>query len=192
MLFCPYCSNFLTIEVHEGTNRWRCNSCPYIFGITKQMTSRTHFDRKEVDDVMGGEEGWKNVDQGEAQCPKCDSTRAYFRQLQIRSADEPMTTFLRCVQCKEQWREASPRWLHTTSSARTDILISAIYRIEPGCVQQIRFQTLYSPSCQHVHILRLSTRSGSVSEGSNRSSLPGLSITVLDQAASFHQERKRL
>jgi hypothetical protein len=30
-----------------------------------QMTSRTHFDRKEVDDVMGGEEGWKNVDQGE-------------------------------------------------------------------------------------------------------------------------------
>jgi hypothetical protein len=29
------------------------------------MTSRTHFDRKEVDDVMGGEEGWKNVDQGE-------------------------------------------------------------------------------------------------------------------------------
>jgi hypothetical protein len=33
--------------------------------LSLQMTSRTHFDRKEVDDVMGGEEGWKNVDQGE-------------------------------------------------------------------------------------------------------------------------------
>lgn len=28
-----------------------------------------------------------------ADCPKCESHRAYFRQLQIRSADEPMTTF---------------------------------------------------------------------------------------------------
>ena len=28
----------------------------------------------------------------EATCPKCDNERAYFYQLQIRSADEPMTT----------------------------------------------------------------------------------------------------
>jgi hypothetical protein len=35
--------------------------------IILQMTSRTHFARKEVDDVMGGEEGWKNVDQGEGE-----------------------------------------------------------------------------------------------------------------------------
>ena len=27
-----------------------------------------------------------------ATCPKCDNGRAYFYQLQIRSADEPMTT----------------------------------------------------------------------------------------------------
>jgi Transcription factor S-II (TFIIS) len=27
-----------------------------------------------------------------ATCPKCDNDRAYFYQLQIRSADEPMTT----------------------------------------------------------------------------------------------------
>lgn len=32
-----------------------------------------------------------------AQCKdeKCDGSRAYFYQLQIRSADEPMTTFFR-------------------------------------------------------------------------------------------------
>ena len=82
---------------------------------------RTHLKRKEVDDVLGGKESWANVDKIEghvgppfpprtrdaflvcgegvltvvspAVCPKCDARKAYFRQLQIRSADEPMTTF---------------------------------------------------------------------------------------------------
>lgn len=40
---------------------------------------------------------WDSANHGEAQCPAegCDGDRAYFYQVQIRSADEPMTTFLR-------------------------------------------------------------------------------------------------
>lgn len=59
------------------------------------MYNRKELDRKEVDDVLGGEGAWDNVDQTTAQCPveACDGSRAYFFQLQIRSADEPMTTF---------------------------------------------------------------------------------------------------
>ena len=51
--------------------------------------------RKQVDDVMGGEGAWDNVDHTEAQCPvgDCGGDRAYFYMVQIRSADEPMTTF---------------------------------------------------------------------------------------------------
>jgi len=51
--------------------------------------------RKQVDDVMGGEGAWDNVDNTEAQCPvqECGGDRAYFYMVQIRSADEPMTTF---------------------------------------------------------------------------------------------------
>ncbi len=78
------------------------------------MTSRTKLKRKEVDDVLGGEDQWKHADSTNgklpdlsvcfglatdlssrsnvATCPKCDNGRAYFYQLQIRSADEPMTT----------------------------------------------------------------------------------------------------
>lgn len=79
------------------------------------MTSRTKLKRKEVDDVLGGDEMWKHADSTAggshtkvdllentqptilsffylATCPKCDHGRAYFYQLQIRSADEPMTT----------------------------------------------------------------------------------------------------
>lgn len=42
-----------------------------------------------------------------ARCPKCDHTRAYYFQLQIRSADEPMTTFYKCCSCGHQWNDQS-------------------------------------------------------------------------------------
>jgi DNA-directed RNA polymerase III subunit RPC11 len=39
--------------------------------------------------------------------PECKSGEAYFRQLQTRSADEPMTTFYMCTDraCGAQWKE---------------------------------------------------------------------------------------
>lgn len=63
MLFCPTCANILLVGQDEGNgNEWACSTCPYHFPIAKQMTSRTKLKRKEVDDVMGGEDSWKNVD----------------------------------------------------------------------------------------------------------------------------------
>jgi DNA-directed RNA polymerase III subunit RPC11 len=63
--------------------------------------------KKEVDDVLGGKEAWEHVDQTEVEggCKKCGCKRAYFMQIQIRSADEPMTTFYKCIDCSYQWRE---------------------------------------------------------------------------------------
>lgn len=65
------------------------------------MYSRKELERKEVDDVLGGEGAWDNVDNTAAQCPleDCGGERAYFFQLQIRSADEPMTTFYKVCFC---------------------------------------------------------------------------------------------
>ncbi|OGM48386.1 DNA-directed RNA polymerase III subunit RPC10 [Aspergillus bombycis] len=53
--------------------------------------------QKEVEDVFGGKEEFANADSMATQCPaeNCNGDRAYFFQLQIRSADEPMTTFLK-------------------------------------------------------------------------------------------------
>ena len=62
-------------------------------------------ERKHADDVFGGEEAWENVDQTDADCAKCGNKRAYFLMIQIRSADEPMTTFYKCTQCKNTWKE---------------------------------------------------------------------------------------
>jgi DNA-directed RNA polymerase subunit M/transcription elongation factor TFIIS len=83
--------------------------------VKTQMTARERLVRKAVDDVLGGEATWRDADStsstlkpnlqsihGQATdihsffpavaCPSCDNDRAYFYQLQIRSADEPMTT----------------------------------------------------------------------------------------------------
>ncbi|KAG5507291.1 hypothetical protein GH5_07383 [Leishmania sp. Ghana 2012 LV757] len=35
----------------------------------------------------------------------CTSTKAYFIQAQMRSADEPATVFFKCVECGHQWRQ---------------------------------------------------------------------------------------
>ncbi|KAK2726546.1 hypothetical protein QYM36_000844 [Artemia franciscana] len=59
----------------------------------------------EVDDIIGGSDTWKNADTTDAQCPKCGFGKAYFMQIQTRSADEPMTIILRCCECANIWRD---------------------------------------------------------------------------------------
>ncbi|KAF3491722.1 DNA-directed RNA polymerase III subunit RPC10 [Arthroderma uncinatum] len=104
LTFCPNCSNALTISkapptsrYPSGVNRFECRTCPYQYALDRTYYERTEMKRKEVADVMGGKDEWKNADNMAAQCPAegCDGDRAFFYQLQIRSADEPMTTFLK-------------------------------------------------------------------------------------------------
>ena len=61
----------------------------------------------QVDDVLGGSAAWENVDSTEATCPKCAHAKAFFMQIQTRSADEPMTTFYKCCkqECGHRWRD---------------------------------------------------------------------------------------
>ncbi|KAK2743678.1 RNA polymerase III C11 subunit [Myotisia sp. PD_48] len=102
LTFCPHCSNALTISKAPatsryplGVNRFECRTCPYQFELDRAYYERTLMKRKEVSDIMGGKDEWKNADNMATQCPaeNCEGDRAYFYQLQIRSADEPMTTF---------------------------------------------------------------------------------------------------
>ncbi|KAL1884926.1 RNA polymerase III C11 subunit [Paecilomyces lecythidis] len=104
LTFCPNCSNALTISRAEstsqyplGVNRFECRTCPYSYVLDVEYFEKTDMKQKEVEDVFGGKEEFKNADTVATQCPAegCNGERAYFFQLQIRSADEPMTTFLK-------------------------------------------------------------------------------------------------
>ena len=40
-----------------------------------------------------------------AQCEKCQNNRAFFKEIQMRSADEPATVFYQCTKCPNRWKE---------------------------------------------------------------------------------------
>jgi len=130
MLFCPHCGNMLLVESGApsaggggggpsssaaasapsaasagGALRFFCQTCPYVQPLARTLTKRLPLTRKRVDDVLGGEGAWANVDQTDAGCPACGNGRAYFQQIQIRSADEPMTTFYKCTACAKTWND---------------------------------------------------------------------------------------
>jgi transcription elongation factor S-II len=46
----------------------------------------------------------ENVPEGLFQCRKCKSRKTRYYQMQTRSADEPMTTFVTCLQCSTRWK----------------------------------------------------------------------------------------
>ncbi|GFQ75125.1 DNA-directed RNA polymerase III subunit RPC10 [Trichonephila clavata] len=105
LMFCPTCGNILVAEEGRDAFRFVCSTCPFNFNIKRRLSSRIYPKLKEVDDVLGGAAAWENVETTEEACPKCGHAKAYFLQIQTRSADEPMTTFYKCVQCAHRWKE---------------------------------------------------------------------------------------
>lgn len=45
-----------------------------------------------------------DVPDGVHQCRQCKSMKTTYTQLQTRSADEPMTTFVVCLNCSKRWK----------------------------------------------------------------------------------------
>jgi transcription elongation factor S-II len=41
---------------------------------------------------------------GEFKCSRCKSSKTTFHEKQTRSADEPMTVFVLCLNCGKRWR----------------------------------------------------------------------------------------
>lgn len=46
----------------------------------------------------------KEIEDGAHKCKKCKTWKTTYYQLQIRSSDEPMTTFVSCLNCGNRWK----------------------------------------------------------------------------------------
>ncbi|KHJ92385.1 transcription factor S-II [Oesophagostomum dentatum] len=107
LVFCPYCGTMLQIEEGDVCMQFSCPSCPYVCPVTKKVSSRIYPKLKDLEEVLGGPSVWDNAQVTNERCPKCSHERAYFMQIQTRSADEPMTIFYRCANadCCHRWKD---------------------------------------------------------------------------------------
>lgn len=71
---------------------------------SREVRRRMEEVRKEDFEAAKG----KQVEQAETdmfKCSKCKQRRCTYFQMQTRSADEPMTTFISCVNCGHHWKQ---------------------------------------------------------------------------------------
>ncbi|KAJ8513800.1 hypothetical protein OPV22_004234 [Ensete ventricosum] len=109
MEFCPMCGNLLQIEPAVSGRRLRffCPTCPYVCPVTNKIVKKRHLAKKELEAIFSGADAMKFAPKTATTCPRCHNGEAFFRQMQIRSADEPMTTFYKCCndKCQHEWRD---------------------------------------------------------------------------------------
>ncbi|KAA0198890.1 DNA-directed RNA polymerase subunit [Fasciolopsis buskii] len=112
VLFCPLCHSLLSIEESAHCYSLNCSTpcCPYRWYVTQPLV-QVHKPRQDVrlrleeDAVFSIDDQYSSSAQIEEKCPKCDHNRAYFVQMQTRSADEPSTTKYCCMNCRHIWTE---------------------------------------------------------------------------------------
>jgi len=108
--FCPECSNLLRKKRESGKTYLACK-CGYqkeIKADTDQI-KKTIQDKKDALDqnliIVSNDDKISIHLKTTAICQKCGHKEAETWQIQTRSADEPSTSFFRCVKCKFTWRE---------------------------------------------------------------------------------------
>lgn len=103
------------LNLKDPSNKWLCNSVyngvidtsRFIEMTGEEMKSKELkeleakiFQRALLDTTVAQQEAETDI----FFCTKCKQRKCTYRQLQTRSADEPMTTYVHCVVCKNNWK----------------------------------------------------------------------------------------
>eukprot|EP00287_Rhodomonas_sp_CCMP768_P011555 CAMPEP_0196733744 /NCGR_PEP_ID=MMETSP1091-20130531/12677_1 /TAXON_ID=302021 /ORGANISM="Rhodomonas sp., Strain CCMP768" /LENGTH=98 /DNA_ID=CAMNT_0042077153 /DNA_START=189 /DNA_END=485 /DNA_ORIENTATION=- len=96
------------VEAAGEGMRFACKTCPYDYFISKTLKKPVTLEQKKVDDVLRNTFENAAVTDVLGGCPKCGFPKAYYYEVQIRSADEPATRFYMCASggtCNKKWNE---------------------------------------------------------------------------------------
>ncbi|MCS7110777.1 MAG: transcription factor S [Ignisphaera sp.] len=109
-MFCPACGSLMIFE--KSRRGYRCPRCGYEMqnrDSGRAVVSKTiiHAEKERLMVVNSSIEvpPGSVLLKGHTRCPKCGYEDVYAWQLQTRAADEPPTTFYKCVKCGHTWRE---------------------------------------------------------------------------------------
>mmetsp|Transcript_59026 Transcript_59026/g.118501 ORF Transcript_59026/g.118501 Transcript_59026/m.118501 type:complete len:105 (-) Transcript_59026:253-567(-) len=97
MLFCPWDGTLLTVAQGFQTE-FLCPCCPYKHAVTKSIKVQVPTKRKQIEAVMGTDM-FATAPKTEHSCDKCGHNEAAYKEMQLRSADEPMSVFYMCMKC---------------------------------------------------------------------------------------------
>ncbi|OIR58581.1 MAG: DNA-directed RNA polymerase III subunit RPC10 [Amphiamblys sp. WSBS2006] len=106
MLLCPHCLNILVAtKAAERQNILSCPTCAYRKNICEPVINTiVYTERAEVEEIDAAQK--KGGDITDTVCPNCAHTKAFYIQMQTRSADEGSTLFYKCCECGHSWKEA--------------------------------------------------------------------------------------
>jgi len=109
-MFCPRCGTLLHLD--KTKKAYRCPKCGYEATnmSSKMIMSRAfqHSNKEKtaiVDSLQISAPPTATIVKGYVRCPKCGYEEVYAWQIQTRAADEPPTTFYKCIKCGHTWRE---------------------------------------------------------------------------------------
>jgi transcription factor S len=114
--FCPKenCQKILRKKKEGAITMWVCPACGYSREANDaeltagRKMSKERREKKMVETktrVLDTSESQEILPRQDIPCPKCQKVGAEYYQLQTRSADEPATTFYKCLACGHRWRE---------------------------------------------------------------------------------------
>ena len=100
-MFCPECSAILRPK-NKGSKKILYCAC----GYTKDPEGVSLVIKEEVEEAKELEvvNEMALLPKIRTLCGKCENDAAYFWTQQTRSADEPATIFVTCLDCNKHWR----------------------------------------------------------------------------------------
>ncbi len=105
--FCPKCDNMLRKEKTDEGILLVCK-CGYKHKAINTRVSKKPMPHQKASlikkTVVLDENNIVEMPTTDIICPECSHGKAEYFQQQTRSADEPPTTFYRCVKCDHRWR----------------------------------------------------------------------------------------